>query len=224
MKTSVLPQRSGSNLSGLPAIIVFILLEPFYLWNSSLPQIGPLTFAVMFIGVFMSGGLVIDLEDKFQVRAVLYIALFAGWAFIVDGLYSVTEHTIEPVASAPFYAFGLLVTLVFLTVMNRGGETAARAIYYAFAFGAITQAMIAAAGLGRMYFNLREMNFFYNPNQLGYFAVLTSVYLTYFGRQLKKVMIGKSQDRPHRHGIFSTSGPDRPSLAKALSTFVEHSR
>jgi hypothetical protein len=185
MKTSVLPQRSGSNLSGLPAIIVFILLEPFYLWNSSLPQIGPLTFAVMFIGVFMSGGLVIDLEDKFQVRAVLYIALFAGWALIVDGLYSVTEHTIEPVASAPFYAFGLLVTLVFLTVMNRGGETAARAIYYAFAFGAITQAMIAAAGLGRMYFNLREMNFFDNPNQLGYFAVLTSVYLTYFGRQLK---------------------------------------
>src|SRR5580704_10491528 len=62
---------------------------------------------------------------------------------------------------------------------------AARAIYYAFAFGAITQAMIAAAGLGRMYFNLREMNFFDNPNQLGYFAVLTSVYLTYFGRQLK---------------------------------------
>jgi hypothetical protein len=33
-----------------------------------------------------------------------------------------------------------------------------------------------------------------------------------------KVMIGKSQDRLHRHGIFSTSGPDRPSLAKALST------
>src|SRR3984893_17491698 len=32
-----------------------------------------------------------------------------------------------------------------------------------------------------------------------------------------KVMIGKSQDRLHRHGIFSTSGPDRPSLAKALS-------
>jgi hypothetical protein len=40
MKTSVLPQRSGSDLSGLPAIIVFILLQPFYLWNSSLPQIG----------------------------------------------------------------------------------------------------------------------------------------------------------------------------------------
>ncbi len=93
MKTSVLPQRSGSDLSGLPAIIVFILLQPFYLWDSSLPQIGPLTFAVMFIGVFMSGGLVIHLDDKFQVRAVLYIALFAGWAFIVDGLYSVTEHT-----------------------------------------------------------------------------------------------------------------------------------
>jgi tRNA (Thr-GGU) A37 N-methylase len=39
-----------------------------------------------------------------------------------------------------------------------------------------------------------------------------------------KVMIRKSQDRLHRHGIFSTSGPDRPSLAKALSTLVEYSR
>jgi hypothetical protein len=39
-----------------------------------------------------------------------------------------------------------------------------------------------------------------------------------------KVMIGKSQDRLHRHGIFSTSGPDRPSLAKALSTLVEYRR
>ena len=39
-----------------------------------------------------------------------------------------------------------------------------------------------------------------------------------------KVMIGKSQDRLHRHGIFSTPGPDRPSLAKALSTLVEYSR
>src|ERR1700730_6693814 len=37
-----------------------------------------------------------------------------------------------------------------------------------------------------------------------------------------KVMIGKSQDRPHRHGISSTSGPDRPTLATALSTFVEY--
>src|SRR6202035_2793510 len=39
-----------------------------------------------------------------------------------------------------------------------------------------------------------------------------------------KVTIGKSQDRLHRHGKFSTSGPDRPSLAKALSTLVEYSR
>jgi hypothetical protein len=28
-----------------------------------------------------------------------------------------------------------------------------------------------------------------------------------------KVMIGKSQDRLHRHGIFSTSGSDGPTLA-----------
>jgi hypothetical protein len=39
-----------------------------------------------------------------------------------------------------------------------------------------------------------------------------------------KVMIGKSQDRLYRHGIFFTSGPDRPSLAKTLSTLVEYSR
>ena len=31
-----------------------------------------------------------------------------------------------------------------------------------------------------------------------------------------KAMIRKSQDRLYRHGIFSTSGPDRPSLAKAF--------
>jgi hypothetical protein len=40
------------------------------------------------------------------------------------------------------------------------------------------------------------------------------------GRRVK-VMIGKSQDRLYRHGIFSTSGPDRPSLAKALSTLAQ---
>jgi hypothetical protein len=39
-----------------------------------------------------------------------------------------------------------------------------------------------------------------------------------------KVTIGKSQDRLYRHGIFSTSGPDRLSLVTALSKLVEYSR
>jgi hypothetical protein len=51
----------------------------------------------------------------------------------------------------------------------------------------------------------------------------SSKYDDALGRRAK-VMIGKSQDRLHRHGIFSTSGPDRPSLAEALSTLVEYSR
>jgi hypothetical protein len=37
------------------------------------------------------------------------------------------------------------------------------------------------------------------------------------------VMIGKSQDRLHRHGIFPRSGPDRPSFPNA-ATLIEYSR
>ena len=83
MKTSVLPQRSGSDLSGLPAIIVFILLQPFYLWNSSLPQIGPLTFAVMFIGV---ATILLDYALFERNRIRWFVILFAS--VVVGGLYA----------------------------------------------------------------------------------------------------------------------------------------
>lgn len=185
MQTIALPQRPAPDLRALSAIIVFILLQPFYLWESGLPQISHIMFAVMFISVFVSGGLVIRLDDHFQARAILYMALFTGWVFIVDGIYSVTEDTLVPIGNATYYAFGLIFALLFLTVINRGGEAAARALYYAFAFVAITQAMISVAGLGRTYWNVRAMNFFNNPNQLAYFAVMMSVHLNYFGRQLK---------------------------------------
>jgi hypothetical protein len=126
----------------------------------------------------------VHLDSRFETRAVLYLVLFNGWVFIVDGIYSVTEHSLEPILNALYYAFGLSFTLLFLTVMNRGAETAARAIYYAFAFVAITQAMITAAGLGGSLENVRVMNYFNNPNQLAYFAVIVSVHLTYIGRKL----------------------------------------
>ncbi|MGH6839156.1 MAG: hypothetical protein ACREDT_10215 [Methylocella sp.] len=184
MQTSALSPPIGPDLRGLSALIVFILLQPFYLWESGLPQIAHLIFAVMFIGVFISGGLVVYLDDQRQARGVLYLVLFTGWAFIVDGIYSVTERSLEPIATALDYAYGLILTLLFLTVMNRGGRTASRAIYYTFAFVAITQAMITATGLGRIYYDVRAMNFFNNPNQLAYFAVIVSVQLSYFGRKL----------------------------------------
>ena len=185
MQTIAFPQRTGPDLRGLSTLIVFVLLQPFYLWESGLPQIAHLMFAVMFIGVFMSGGLVVYLDNQLQARAVLYLALFTGWAFIVDGLYSATERTLEPIVTAIYYAYGLIFTLLYLTVLNRGGRIAARAIYYAFVFVAITQTVITAAGLGRSYYgDTRAMNFFNNPNQLAYFAVVVSVHLAYLGRNL----------------------------------------
>jgi len=149
----------------------FMMLFPFYLFSSGQPQISHMILIVIFGAVF------ILMFSKFiqSIKENIMFIIFLIYILYVNTFWLIATGSISFVVYTLFYIFNILLfysTYLLYKEHFITSENIRNAIFWSLVLQFI---FLVASGLN---FNTRNMLFFNNPNQLGYFAI--SVINIYF--------------------------------------------
>lgn len=161
--------RLGFRLpAGLWAL--FFLTMPFYLLPSGLPQIADLLFAGLAALLVVAGDVRRPAEASRPATWTLW--LFILYVFLVNGVWFVLVGDAGILQNILFYAFNGVVFLVCLSLVRTGGPRFVAVTVHAAMAGVFLQVLLMPFSLVAGGF--RQELFFNNPNQLGYYALLSA--------------------------------------------------
>lgn len=147
----------------------YLLLKPFYVFDSGLPQPADFLLAALAIGVFMRGQVVLA---RRHVSFTLWACLFFVYVSLVNGAWAVIlSSPVSLVQTLSFYTFNFVATIVFFTYYQASGRRLLLYTGNAVAASLLMQALLMIPGIAG-YSGGRIVAYFNNPNQLGYFALL----------------------------------------------------
>ncbi|RAP77486.1 O-antigen ligase family protein [Paenibacillus montanisoli] len=159
----------------------YLILKPFYIFNSGLPQFAD---AILMVMMFIS---MLKLE-----RDTLRHNSFLSWG-VVFLYYSVIVNVIWGILlggklglamNSIFYLFNLIVTIVFINVsLKLGKADFMKVLFYATGYSVLIQCALIPFFLQKN--GIRTTLMFNNPNQLGYFGILSLAILLVTSPKLK---------------------------------------
>ena len=152
----------------LLALGLYIVSKPYYLLPSGLPQVAD---------VILMGGMAFILflprprRSADARKFIACIVLFCSYAAVVSIGWTFALMDPRIAVYAAYYAFNLCLMILCLRIGALYPEATFRVIAYAIAFSAIVQAGTAALTFNAAQF--RQIASFNNPNQLGYWSLLS---------------------------------------------------
>jgi hypothetical protein len=147
---------------------LYVVLKPYYFFPSGLPQIGD----VILLVTLPLALLLPQPQQKEEVRRFQFcMVLFCIYAGVVNVGWTFALMDAQVAFNASFYAFNLCLTIVCL----RMGALYPRATLLTIAYAISVSAVIQAASLAFAYdaARVRQIASFNNPNQLGYWSLLS---------------------------------------------------
>lgn len=164
----------------------YLLLVPFYAWRSGLPQPADILLAVLF-GLMVRRGspkLVAPL-----VRARDALLAFAGYAAFVNLVWGILllDYDVKKIGAIGFAAFYLFNAAAFwlcLLLYQRFGRRFIVVTIWGIAASLLMQLLLFSARGGTELY--RERLFFNNPNQFGYYALISAAVIA-FGYRLVRM-------------------------------------
>jgi hypothetical protein len=167
------PARFTTGYPSAAALVVlailgsYVLLKPFYILPSGLPQ--P---ADMLLAMALPFALTLPLPSQSEhIRGVqLWMTVFCCYAALVSLSWSFVLMDPKVALFAAHYSFNLCLLIIVLRVGQLYPEATFRVIAYAISISAIIQAADIAFAYDAA--RLRQIASFDNPNQLGYWSLL----------------------------------------------------
>jgi hypothetical protein len=159
----------------------YLLLKPFYMFQSGLPQASDmiLTFLV-FLSFFTLQ------KDIFSQNAfILMGSVFFYYSAVVNLIWGIVlGGEFELVGNSVFYLYNLIVSVVFIDMAAKMGKPLLmKMAFYAIAFSVIIQCFLIPFFMQNH--GIRTTLMFNNPNQLGYFGLLSLAILIVAASELK---------------------------------------
>lgn len=164
----------------------YLITKPFYLFQSGNPQIADGLIILASLVAAFSG-----LRPSAVHKGIFQlIILFSVWTFFVNWTWAVIVNDLSMIKAPAFYAFNAVVVFVILALYDRIGERALKVILFG-TFAAVLLQVFLAILFGPESFKqseraIRSILFFNNPNQLGYWALLSA---TIFALLSKRVTV-----------------------------------
>jgi O-Antigen ligase len=163
---------AGYQRSVVPLLLLmigsYVLLKPYYLFPSGLPQIGDMVIAMALPFAL----LLPQLRQGEDARGLqFHMVLFCSYAALVNLGWTFALMDPRVALYATYYAFNLCLMVVCLRVGMLYPRETLLTIAYAVSISAIIQA--ATVALGYDLSRARQIASFNNPNQLGYWSVLS---------------------------------------------------
>jgi hypothetical protein len=170
------------------AWFLFFLLNPFYLFESGLPQPSDWLMVVIFAYIFFTGlkpqgTMEVELVNRHRWFVIYVTIVNSLWFFFID---QSQEKRFPTFLHSFFYIFNFL-TLRSSLILSRAYKNKFL-IYTSYAIGL---GMMIQVGLSFLMGSTESRNplFFNNPNQLGYYALLSGSLLVYAVRTVKINML-----------------------------------
>jgi hypothetical protein len=174
----------GYQRSAVPLVLLglsaYVILKPYYLFPSGLPQIGDmivvvaLPFALLLPQPWQSPDM-----RWFQIC----LALFSIYAALVNISWTFALMDPSMAIYATYYAFNLCLMIVCLRMGTLYPRETLAVIVYTISLSAVIQAASIAFGYDAS--RNRQIASFNNPNQLGYWSVLSLCMFWSIARKLK---------------------------------------
>jgi hypothetical protein len=162
----------GYQRSAVPLILLtlgsYVVLKPYYLFPSGLPQMGDMLVAMALPFALL---LPRPRQSEDTRRLQFYLILFCCYAALVSLGWTFALMNPRVALYATYYAFNLCLMVVCLRIGMLYPRETLLTIAYAIALSAVVQA--ALSGLSHDASKLRQIASFNNPNQLGYWSLLS---------------------------------------------------
>jgi hypothetical protein len=177
--------RDVRQLARTPALVVwslFVLMAPFYVLPSGLPQPGDILVLVLVPVTLLQWSGRLNRGFTRTLRALVWFVLWVclvnySWAIIVAKTAILKSFAIFPI----YYLFNASVFLSVLVLYQRTGETILRMTVYMIFSAVMFQVLASFVIGGGMH---RSVLFFNSPNQLGYYALLAASLIAMIQRRL----------------------------------------
>lgn len=171
-------------MSLIPALLsLYILLKPFYLWSSGLPQISDFVLLAAFI-------ITIFTTSKKNILAVVKnnrsFFIFLVLVAIINLLYSINYADGDFNLHTAYYLFDALGIVTFSIYLEKEPESQEK-LKKPFKISLIMQLAIFLLHIGRYYGSTRYMGTFNDPNQFAYYCLLSYGYIFLLGLKDKKI-------------------------------------
>lgn len=154
-------------------LFLYILLKPFYFWESGLPQISDLVLLAVFVLVLLNSK-----TKKLQkdVNNNRYFLFFLFFIIVINIIYSLIYSSQKFIIHSSYYLFDFIGIIVFSFILKNDKKTY-KSILLAFKLDLLIQLIIFSIGVGRQYSLNRYMGTFNDPNQFAYFCLLSFSYI-----------------------------------------------
>lgn len=154
-------------------LILFVVSFPFYLFDSGGPQISTIFGALLV--VLMLPAISTATMRPMAVPLLLFTLIALIVNFVNDVLWGTNFALLK---FSVFYVYNFLVFVAVFAMMSKDGDTTARALIFGTLAALALQMALLPVSLTA---GVRNSLFFNNPNQLGYWALLSASILAYAG-------------------------------------------
>lgn len=154
----------------LPAVLLvgYFFTKPFYIFPSGGPQIADGLIAMLFFWGIFSGS-----RPSRETFGVLNSALlFSAYTLVINGIWAMILADPSMLKTPIFYFFNTVTIFIVLSLHARDRDSALRILTTGIVLSLAIQSVLSVALLG-MGSSRRSDLFFNNPNQLGYWGLLS---------------------------------------------------
>lgn len=155
---------------------LYVFLKPFYFWSSGLPQVGDILI-ILFLPVFI---LVCYGNFKFyssrHKRFFVFSFAFLTYCLLVNIFWSIKQESLEPLLYSFYLYFNYYVVLLIYNLRVRGYFSFEKLIIALF----FSSVFLVLYSIFNWQPGFRQVATFNNPNQLGAYAMLSTIIVLYF--------------------------------------------
>lgn len=167
-------------------IIVYCTLKPIYLFDSGSMQLCDFFLILSFLY------LLIRTKGKFPIpnsrkKILLLMSVFILYQLIINACWYIVYPDSRLLLSILFFFFNYLSFYIIIMIETIiGTEMTVKSFLY----GCLYSVLVASLGaLISVDVNFRDMGWFNNPNQLGYYAVIVMTVALFFHDRIKKISL-----------------------------------
>lgn len=150
---------------------LYLILKPFYFWSSGLPQISDVII-ILLMGVYLiKNGITIRYDYKLKAFIIIGF-LFSAYVLIVNITWMfILNGSTRFIITSLFYFYNFLIALLIVALHFEYNFKIMEVTYKTTLISLVVQIIIYIAGGG--FSGGRMIAGFNNPNQLGYYALLS---------------------------------------------------
>lgn len=159
--------------------ISYLFLAPFYIFTSGYPQ--PADFIIV-LGLIPAFGMLL-LQHKIKISTPILIGLaFVSLTFAINIIHFIFTPDKKFLLSSIYYVYNFAVFLFVGYLFSKAPQTTNKLTYWALAVSIITELIFVLFFSGN---EIRATGTFNNPNQLGYWSLLSIALLIVVKRDQK---------------------------------------